>query len=193
MPTTARPPARERLLQAAETVLFERGIRATPVDELLRHAEVSVATLYAQFGSKDALVAEALQRRLANWRAVWDEQVIAADDDLGRLLALFDALSLYRDGRRPRARWCAFLATAAEHPEAPAEIEEVLAADTALLRQRLEHLAAPLAGERAPQLADEILLIYNGTLAAFLRGRPTDPIDVGRRLAQRAAGGYSLR
>lgn len=192
MPTTDRPPARERLLHAAETVLFERGIRATPVDELLRHAEVSVATLYAQFGSKDALVAEALRLRLATWQAVWDEQVIAADDDLGRLLALFEALALHRDGR-PRARWCAFLATAAEHSDAPAEIAEVLAADTALLRQRLEHLAAPLAGDRAPELADEILLIYNGTLAAFLRGRPASPIDVGRRLAQRAAREYSSR
>lgn len=193
MPTTPRPPARERLLQAAETVLFERGIRATPVDELLRHAEVSVATLYAQFGSKDALVAEALRLRLADWQAVWDEQVIAADDDLGRLLALFDALAAYRDGRRPRARWCAFLATTAEQFDAPAEIGEVLAAETALLRRRLEHLAVPLAGERAAELADEILLIHDGTLAAFLRGRPASPIDVGRRLAQRAAEGYSLR
>src|SRR5690606_18505157 len=64
MPT--RPPARDRLLDAAESVLFSHGIRATPVDELLRQAEVSPATMYAHFGSKDALVAQALRRRLAD-------------------------------------------------------------------------------------------------------------------------------
>jgi AcrR family transcriptional regulator len=188
-----RTPARERLLQAAADVMFERGIRATPVDELLHKAGVSAATMYAHFGSKEALVGETLRLRLGAWRSVWDQHVIEADDDVGRLLAVFDALASYRDSYVPRARWCAFLATASELPGASDEISEVLAADTALLTERLLHFSRPIAGERAQDLADEVLMAYGGTLAAFLRGYPEKPIDVGRRLARSAAQALQLQ
>ncbi|WP_066302125.1 TetR/AcrR family transcriptional regulator [Arthrobacter luteolus] len=190
MTTVQRPSARNRLLQAADRVFFDRGIRATPVDELLRQADVSAATLYAQFGSKDGLVAETLRQRLAEWRAVWDQHIIAARDDTGRLLAVFDALAAYRARPGQAARWCAFLAAATELPDAAGEIGEVLAADTTLLTDRLRHLSEPVAGPQAGSLADEVLLAYTGTLAAFLRGSPADPIDTGRRLARAAAGAY---
>lgn len=190
MTTVQRPSARNRLLQAADRVFFDRGIRATPVDELLRQADVSAATLYAQFGSKDGLVAETLRQRLAEWRAVWDQHIIAARDDTGRLLAVFDALAAYRARPGQTARWCAFLAAATELPDAGGEIGEVLAADTTLLIDRLRHLSEPVAGPQAGSLADEVLLAYTGALAAFLRGSPADPIDTGRRLARAAAGAY---
>ncbi|MBD8042515.1 TetR/AcrR family transcriptional regulator [Arthrobacter sp. Sa2BUA2] len=190
MTTVQRPSARTRLLQAADRVLFTNGIRATPVDDLLRQAEVSTATLYAQFGSKDGLLAEALRLRLADWRSVWDECIISAGDDQGRLLAVFDALEVYRGRRLPAARWCAFLATATELPDAPGEIGDVVTAETALLSERLRHLARPLAGPRAAELADDVVLAYNGTLAAFLRGTPASPIETGRRLARAAVGVY---
>lgn len=182
---SARPSARDRLLDAAESVLFRDGVRATPVDELLRQADVSVATMYAHFGSKDALVAQALHRRLADWQRVWDAHVVAASDDMSRLLALFDALDAYREDRT--ARWCAFLATAAEHTAEEGEIADAVAADTALLTDRLLHLARPLAGRRAQELADDVLLAYNGTLASLLRGSPASAVAVGRRLAEVAA------
>ncbi len=171
-------------------MLFHRGIRATPVDELLREAQVSAATLYTHFGSKDALVAEALRARLAEWRTAWDRCIIAAGDDLERLLAVFDALASHRRDQDNPARWCAFLAAAAELPVTADEIGEVIAADTALLTERLLHLSRPLAGARAQDLADEVLLAYTGTLAALLRGAPGSPIDVGRRLACSAARSY---
>ena len=187
MPT--RPSARDRLLDAAESVLFSHGIRATPVDELLRRAEVSPATMYAHFGSKDALVAQALRRRLTDWQRVWDAHVLAASDDASRLLALFDALAAYRESRG--ARWCAFLATAAEHSAGEGEIADAVVADTALLAERLLHLARPVAAGHAQELADEVLLVYNGTLASFLRGAPDDAVAVGRRLAESAARAHT--
>ncbi|MEU5842002.1 helix-turn-helix domain-containing protein [Rhodococcus sp. NPDC047139] len=191
MSTLRRPPARERLLRAAEGLLFDRGIRATPVDELLRRAEASAASLYTHFGSKEALVAEALRIRLADWRAVWDRHIVEAGDDTERLLAIFDALDSYRGGTDSPARWCAFLATATEFPEATGEIAEVLAADSDLLADRLLRFSEPLAGAKAQDLADDVLTAYDGTLAAFLRGHPESPIPVGRRLAMAAVRAYT--
>jgi len=189
--TGQRLPARARLLKAADQVLFDHGIRATPVDALLQQAEVSAATLYAHFGSKDALVAETLRVRLADWQAVWNQHIVAADDDMARLLAVFDALASYRRDQNHPSRWCAFLAAATELPAAADEISAVLAADTALLITRFLRFSRPLAGPRAQDLADEVLLAYTGTLTAFLRGYPHSPIDVGRRLARSAAQAHS--
>lgn len=191
MTTGQRAPARTRLLETADQVLFKRGIRDTPVDELLRQAEVSAATLYTHFGSKDALIAEVLRGRLSDWQAVWDRHIIAAGNDLDRLLSVFDALAAYRQDQGHPSRWCAFLAAATELPEAPDEISDVLAGDTALLADRLLHLSRPLAGPHAQDLADEVLLAYTGALAGFLRGSPRSPIDVGRRLAHAAARAHS--
>jgi len=189
--TGQRLSARARLLKAADQVLFEDGIRATPVDALLQQAEVSAATLYTHFGSKDALVAEALRVRLADWQGVWDQHIVAASDDMGRLLAVFDALASYRRDQNHPSRWCAFLAAATELPAAADEISAVLAADTELLATRLLHFSRPLAGARAQDLADEVLLAYSGTLTAFLRGYPHSPIDVGRRLARSATQAHN--
>ena len=176
---------------AADQVLFDHGIRATPVDALLHQAEVSAATLYTHFGSKDALVAEALRVRLADWQGVWDQHIVAAGDDMGRLLAVFDALASYRRDQNHPSRWCAFLAAATELPAPADEISAVLAADTELLATRLLHFSRPLAGARAQDLADEVLLAYSGTLTAFLRGYPHSPIDVGRRLARSATQAHN--
>lgn len=183
MAAAQRPSAPDRLLRAADRVLFSSGVQATSVDELLRQAGVSAATLYTHFGSKERLVAEALLARLREWHLVWDQHVVAASDDTARLLSVFDALTTYRASTDTPARWCAFLATATEFPQAEGEIGEVLAADTELLTSRLFHLARPLAGSQAQTLADEVLVAYTGTLAAFLRGVPHAPIEVGRRLA----------
>ncbi|WP_413316718.1 helix-turn-helix domain-containing protein [Agrococcus sp. 1P02AA] len=213
----ARPAARERLLHAADRLLFDRGIRATPVDEVLREAGVAAATLYAHFGTKDGLVAAALEARLRDWREIWDRHVLAAADDTGRMLAIFDALEDYRSGVRGAsaraggspapavaalpaaqpsvhepARWCAFLAASAELRDAPAPVAAVLADDTALLDERLLRLAQPLAPSRARELADAVQLAYSGTLAAFLRGTPEEPIAVGRRLARAAISAHGV-
>jgi AcrR family transcriptional regulator len=171
--------------------LFNAGVQATSVDELLREANVSATTLYAHFSSKEGLLAEALRLRLNEWHAVWDHHVLEADDDCARLLSVFDALAAYRGRTRTPARWCAFLATATELPHAGGEIADVLAADTELLTSRLLHLSRPLAGERAQELADEVLVAYGGALAAFLRGQPESPIEAARRLALHAVREYA--
>ena len=76
--TERRRPARERLLTAADELMFVEGVVLTPVDVILRRAGASPATLYANFGNKDGLIAAALERRLAEWTEVWDAALAAA-------------------------------------------------------------------------------------------------------------------
>lgn len=186
MTSVTRPPARTRLLETADRVLFERGIRATPVDELLRVAEVSASTLYTHFGSKDGLVAETLRVRLEDWRVVWDRCVVDAGTDEARLLAIFDAVAAYREDSCHPEGWCAFLGAADELHQGPEAVRAVLEAHTALLSSRLLHLSRPIAGSHAEALAEDVALAYSGTLVSYLRKYPAAPVDGGRRLAAAA-------
>ena len=91
-----RESTRTKLLDAADELLFSHGVAGTPVDVILERAGVSPATLYRAYGSKDGLVAAALDRRHREWLEVWDEAVARAPDDRARLLAVFDALDVFQ-------------------------------------------------------------------------------------------------
>lgn len=176
-----RDSTRQRLLDAADALVFVHGIAATPVDQVLERAGCSPATLYRAYGSKEGLVAAALERRHADWLSVWDEAVAAAEDDRGRLLAVFDALDTFR-ARPEGARWCAFLGTAAEYPDPPAELASALGAESASLHERLRELAAPVAGSGSERLAEALVLVVSGELAVRLRRTSSSP-GTGRAVA----------
>jgi len=61
-----------------------------------------------------------------------------------------------------------------------------VAADTAHLRARLHALATDLDVAQPDELAEQVLLAYDGVLSAFLRTGPGDPITRGRQLATAA-------
>ena len=164
-----RRPARERLLDAAEDLFYERGIAATGVDAVLKRAGVAPATLYAHFAGKDHLVAAYLQRRHERWRATWDEALARCGDDAtARALSVFDALEGFA-GPPSAARGCAFLAAAVEVVDLDHPAHPWLEADTRLLLERVRALAAGTGAAHPDALAAELLLLYDGTLAARTR------------------------
>lgn len=181
------PPARERLLDAAEELFYERGIAATGVDAVLTRARVAPATLYAHFTGKDQLVAEYLRRRHERWRGTWDEVLAARDDPLERVLSVFDALEVLGQ-RGSSRRGCAFLGAAVELPMVDHPAHAWLAADTRLLHQRLHQLARDSGAADPDALAAELLLLYDGALAARARADILSTShDTAVALARRAA------
>jgi AcrR family transcriptional regulator len=183
MPTDTRL----RVLDAAERLFYSDGIAVTGVDAVARGAGVSVVTLYKHFGSKDGLVAAVLARRLESWLEVWRGQVAAADDPRSKVLAVFDAVTEFRRRSGP-TQWCTFLATASERGPADDAPAELVARDTEVLRADLERLARAAEPERAEEVVETVLLVYNGVLCSLLRGQPTDAAAVGRRTAAAALG-----
>ena len=51
---------RERILEAAARLFYQRGIRAVNVDTVAQEASLTKVTLYKYFRSKDSLVASCL-------------------------------------------------------------------------------------------------------------------------------------
>lgn len=178
-----RESTRTRLLDATDELLFAGGDTHTPVDQILERAGVSPATLYRAYGSKEALIAAALDRRHRAWLDTWDAAVARAPDDRGRLLAVFDAQVDFR-GQQAGARWCAFLGTAAGYVDPPPVLAAAIRQDTDSMRERLRELAEPLVGPDAAELADALTLIVSGDLAMRLRPDQPATAGTGRALAE---------
>lgn len=176
-----RASTESKLLDAADELFFSRGIAATPIDAVIERAGVSAATLYRGYASKEALVAAALERRHREWLATWDRAIAAQHTDEGRLLAVFDALDAFRV-RPIGSRWCAFLGSAAEYVEPPAEVDRAISRDTETLQARLTTLAAAVDNRRGSTLAEQFLLIVTGDLAMRLRS-PVHSTETARSIA----------
>ena len=85
---------RERLLDATEELICRDGIHSTGIDTILERADAAKMSLYKHFGSKEALVVAALERRDRSWMDRLRQAVDAcAADPAEKPLALFDAMA----------------------------------------------------------------------------------------------------
>ena len=82
---------RAALLRSAQQVLATLGPHAT-IDEFAAVAEVSIATLYKHFGSKEGLIIAAQLDAQASWEAWMNETVSAVNDELEQLVLSFRLL-----------------------------------------------------------------------------------------------------
>jgi TetR/AcrR family transcriptional regulator, transcriptional repressor for nem operon len=85
----SRPSTRERLVDAARFLFWERGFAGTSMAELLTHAEVNSGSFYHFFDSKEALLREVLQGYLDLLRPmVVDPAFARAEEPVGRIFAI---------------------------------------------------------------------------------------------------------
>ncbi|MFF4772877.1 TetR/AcrR family transcriptional regulator [Microtetraspora fusca] len=150
---------RAAILEAATSVLYERGLDGIGVAELCARIGVSKETLYRHFGTKDGLVEAMLQARsdrVTRWLA--GVVATAGDDPRDQLSAVFDALQEWYDD--PVFRGCAMLNAAAQH-----HVEAVRAITARHLDRYLELLTgiAERAGAADPGvLGRQLLMLVEG-------------------------------
>src|SRR6266566_3033380 len=158
--SAVRPPARERLLAAANELFYNEGVHTVGIDRIIEQAGVAKASLYNTFGSKDELVRAYLETRHASVTQRITQAVERYDMPRERLLAVFEGQGeLFA---QPDYRGCAFARASAEsHPGDLAE----QAAETyrRWVRALLTELAAQ-AGVPEPEiLARQLHLLYDGS------------------------------
>ncbi len=127
-------PTRERLLIAAQDAVREGGITSATAREITSRAKANLASIPYHFGTKDALLAEAL---IADARTII-EPVLAllAADQPPELRAIAAASLLNRQFEAERARVPVLLTTIARASHSP-EVAAGLATLWSELRHRL--------------------------------------------------------
>lgn len=72
---SAHPAAEERILQATMAALAALDPAALTIKQICQAAEVTAPTLYYHYGSKDGLIAAAVERLVVDWLAAMDAAV----------------------------------------------------------------------------------------------------------------------
>ncbi|UYM03500.1 TetR/AcrR family transcriptional regulator [Solicola gregarius] len=167
--------ARSRLLGTATELFYAEGLHSVGIDRIVSTAQVTRATLYRHFPSKDDLVVayltqvdEAIRAEVETAR---DQD--ASPDDIVRAVARIIADSIQGAG----FRGCAFLNAAAEYPDADHPVHQ------AVLRHRQWFLATigellAAAGEVDPEpAARHFVMLRDGAMAAGCLTTDPQPIS----------------
>ncbi|AOK60808.1 TetR family transcriptional regulator [Burkholderia ubonensis] len=172
-PQPGEPGARDRLLDAAEALIYSGGIHATGVDAIVKRSGAARKSFYSHFESKEALVVAALERRDERWmRWFVDATLARGKTPRTQLLGMFDVL---RDWfSQPDFHGCAFLNASGEIADADDPVRIVARAHKARLlafvRERLDALADDAGLERRTlaRVARQWLVLIDGAIGVAL-------------------------
>src|SRR5271156_4679671 len=165
MADAATVDVRERILETASTLFYQRGVRAVGVDLVVEEADVAKTSLYRHFRTKDDLIAAFLQREDEDFWGCWDRVAQRHPDDP---LAELDAHLGWIAERvgRPNYRGCPQINVAAEFPNSDHPARQVAAAHKRELRHRLKGIAERLRAKRPDELARQLSLLINGAFVS---------------------------
>ena len=179
----ARPvvlaPAKQRILDTADLLFYDEGIRAVGVDRLISSSSVTKATFYKHYGSKDRLIGDYVDHR---HRASVDELADLVDEhvEAGAVLRALQE-SIAHQISSPDFRGCPFINAAAEFSDAMHPVRRSVVAHrewfVGVLEQLLRGVGHPLAGDAA----DDLVLARDGAMTGGYAG---DPIAASTALAR---------
>lgn len=174
--------ARQRLLQAATALFYQRGIPNVGINEVIDSAGVAKRTLYKHFATKDELVLAVLSELATRREAAITAAIDAADSPTDAILSVFRVALAARE--RPGFRGCAAINAALEMAAPETAIHQFSRDFKLRLRQRLAELASA-AGLRDPDLLGwQLLLLWDGALVEAYIQQSATPITAALAAAE---------
>jgi AcrR family transcriptional regulator len=180
-PEQRRRTAKQRLLQAADELFYNEGIHTVGIDRVIAHAGVAKGSLYYSFTGKDDLVHEYLTHRHGSWAERVTAGIEAHTDPRARILAVYDVLgTLFA---QPDYRGCAFMNATAE--AAPDSVEAQAATTfRAWVHTLFLDLATDVGADDPQQLAETLVLLYDGAVATAQMDKTPEAARTARRTAE---------
>ncbi|GAA1208160.1 TetR/AcrR family transcriptional regulator [Prauserella alba] len=173
---------RETLLDAAEALFYERGIRSVGMDEVRAASGLPLKRIYRFFATKEDLVVAVLRRRDQRWRASLSAHVEQVAEPRERVLTMFDWLAEWF--AEPGFRGCAWINAHGElGSQSPAVLAEVRAH-----KQAFHDQVAEWVGATGEPVTEPVLLLAEGAIVtAGISGDPA-PAAQARAAAARLLG-----
>ncbi|MBT2394531.1 TetR/AcrR family transcriptional regulator [Streptomyces sp. ISL-100] len=177
--SSSSTPSRERIVAGAADMISRRGLSATSIREMAKHAKAPLGSTYHYFPEgKQQLATEAV-RYTGEWVARSLRKELAAGPAAGlrAFLTLWRKIVVDTDFHAG----CPVLAVAIEEPPAD-EVPPALAAAAEVFDQWESLLAGSLRehgadAEQAAQVATLIVAAVEGTVALCRAKRSTEPLD----------------
>jgi AcrR family transcriptional regulator len=181
MPVQRRRSAKQRILEAADDLFYNEGIHTVGIDRVIARAGVAKGSLYYSFTGKDDLIREYLTNRHGMWAERVTAGINAYTDPRERILAVYDVLgALFA---QPDYRGCAFMNATAE--AAPDSVEaQAGSAFRAWVHTLFLELATDAGATDPQQLAEALVLLYDGAVATAQMDKTPEPARTARRTAE---------
>ena len=157
MITNKKSDPRERILEVADRLFYEEGVRATGTEKIMSLSEVAKATFYRHFESKDALVLAYLDIRDQSF---WD-YLFSPDHpkDIYEALAKIDRLA-----NQPGITGCPFSLVASEYRDPAHPFHRRVIEHKNKLLALFIDLLKPFAIDRKAAAA-KLLIVVDGALS----------------------------
>ena len=180
--------ARRRILETADRLFYEEGVRAVGIDRIIAEANVAKMTLYTHFPSKNDLILAVLKYR----EECVSEFFRAAMERHGRkvkspLRAFFAALKEWFES--PGFRGCIFQNAAVELADPAHAGTQFVRGHKQRFGEFLCGLVEQSVGKAATKVAPAVTLLVEGAIVtAVIQGKP-DAADVARDAALKLVAG----
>lgn len=169
MPTTTSEP-RDRLLRTAAALFYSEGIGRVGIDRLVTQANVTRATFYRHFPSKDDLVVAYLRAEDQRLRAGVDQMLATGPTPPDALRTIARAIgdSICLTG----FRGCPFINAAAEYPEPQHPVRRVVSDHRAWFLQTVTEIIAKFAPDQADPAGRQFVMLRDGAMVAGYTEQP---------------------
>src|SRR3978361_1701092 len=158
-PSVEKTTMDERILETADRLFYQRGIRAVGVDTIAAEIGISKRTLYNHFPSKDLLIAAYLERRFTKAPA-------SDKPPVEQILGTFDRLE--RGFASKGFRGCPFVNAVAELGSEDRSVKKIAIAFKESRRLWFRDLLKQLDVTDAEGLATQLTLLVDGAIAQDL-------------------------
>lgn len=171
-PLTQLPdaPAKRRILLTADELFYDEGIRSVGIDRLIATANVTKATFYKHYGSKDRVITAYIGYRHRQIAEAFAALTAANDTPVGALSAVRD--SVLAEIAAPGFRGCPFINAAAEFSDARHPVRVAVREHREWYGAVLEHLTRTLGHPLPGDAADNLVLARDGAMSGGYAGDP---------------------
>ena len=157
---------RQHILAAATRLFREQGIQATGVDAITQEAGLTHGGFYSQFGSKEAIVVEAIRFALTRAKHLW-QRTAARKPGPQALRGIIESY-LSREHRDAPGQGCMIAALGADIAR---QSPSVRAAFTTELQDAFELLAQLMPEDAPAQRSDNAIAAFSSMVGALILAR----------------------
>lgn len=180
-PNSTQSPKRDLLMDCAKRLFAADGFHATGIDRIIDEAGVAKMTLYNNFGSKDQLIADVLDRASESLMATMRGWIAASNDPYDQIMLLFDGFGAMFEN--PEQCGCIIQAAAAEFSDPKSVVGLAVQRHHERANAILTELTSATECQDPQSLAAQIGLLLAGTQCAARVRRCRAPAEEGKRAA----------
>ena len=173
---------RQKILTAATRLFRERGIGVTGVDAISEDAGLTHGVVYSQFGSKEAIAAEAMREAMNGSIRLW--QRLAERNGRKQAFPAIVAGYLSRDHRDSTGRGCLVAALGSEIAKQPARVRDAF---TSALEETLDHLAALMPRSDPSRSYEDAIAAFASMAGGMILARAVSDERLSKRILEATA------